>query len=203
MHPPAPLSLPSTTPRPCASPGACGTRGPGPTPAARAAEVLRGSFRASAERPRPRDPQCPRRGGVCRTPMGAGAGSSGLAGSPSCRSALSRGEKEQPRGSARSPLPEASGPGAPSARSCFASRLCGQVQVQVPQSPASGLRSPPFPRGNLLARLGQANQTATPGAISPEECFDPALSPRRRGQIAMTNAGDPSRSLGQRCHRLI
>lgn len=189
--------------------------GPGADTRGRGCRGAPGSFRArtlALAHPAgvPREPRCPRRGWDVPDPGGG-------RGWVLCPRRRRRGlcflqRRPFPRGAGAAPghckgctpaSPKARGPGMPSSRSCFASRLCGQVQVQVPQAPAPGLPSPPFPRGNLSAKLGQGNQTATPGAMSREECFDPALSPRRRGQIAMTNAGDPSRLLGQRCHRLI
>lgn len=68
------------------------------------------------------------------------------------------------------------------------------VQVQEPRP----LPCPPIPPlfpGDLLAGFGPANQTAAPGANSPEECFDRALSSRRRERITSPNAGAPAACL--------
>lgn len=117
---------------------------------------------------------------MCPTPMGPGmdpsavqaaAGAAPLvAGSPTAKS----GEKVRIWGTVkavnRAPV-SAGVSGAPRAGPCFAllSRAAGLagVQVQVPPSPRSSPPQPSLLPGNLLARLGQAKQTAIPGAISP------------------------------------
>lgn len=104
-------------------------RGPGPTPAARAAEVLRGSSRVSAAHPRPRLPlpvHChggapgsrATHGGVgCarprRGPGMAPQASQAAAGLRPLQQRLSRGAEEQPRGPAKAAHPPGPGLAAP------------------------------------------------------------------------------------------
>lgn len=180
----------------------------------RAAEVLRGSFRASAESPRPLPPRALPRGPLgsrsvqgevgCAGPRRApGMGPRASQAAPLAAAPFPEGRRSSPAALHARLARRLAAPGRPALGPALHHGSAGRCRRKCRSPPAPGLPSPPFPRGNLLARLGQANQTATPGAISPEECFDPAFSPRRRGQITMTNAGDPSRSLGQRRHRLI
>lgn len=68
------------------------------------------------------------------------------------------------------------------------------MQVQEPRFPPYP-PIPPLLPGDLLAGFRPANQTAAPGANSPEECFDRALSSRRRERITSPNAGAPAACL--------